>query len=99
MWIECSKQLPTDHGRYLVATGCGTVLFLEYNCLNKKWSKCGTDADYWTMNVMHWQPVPEAPKKVIQSTNPCEYCIEYRVCHGNTKFPYCFIGQEVLVKK
>lgn len=61
MWIKCSEKLPIDHGRFLVATGNGTVLFLEWNDLNKQWGKCGTDVEYWTMVVTHWQPVPAPP--------------------------------------
>lgn len=64
-WIPASECGPTERGEYLVHTHTGNRTILAwtgYDWLDTLDTiPCG-DRDYWNRQVLHWMPMPEAPK-------------------------------------
>jgi hypothetical protein len=59
-WIDASKELPKEDGRYLAYWG--TVFIVRFLSPQKKWKKENSDNGLDQV-VSHWMPLPEPPKK------------------------------------
>lgn len=69
-WISVDERLPEKSGTYAcltrIKTGLVLVLALDYSAKHKKFNAFDSLseqlADSYSINVTHWQPLPE-PKK------------------------------------
>ena len=69
-WIPVGERLPMESGTYVcltrIKTGLVLVLALDYSAKHKKFNACDSLseqlADSYSINVTHWQPLPEPPK-------------------------------------
>lgn len=65
-WISADERLPEKSGEYVCLTRIKTRLVLDYSAKHKKFnardSLSEQLADSYSINVTHWQPLPEPPK-------------------------------------
>lgn len=65
-WIPVGERLPMESGTYVCLTRIKTCMTLPYSAKHKKFNAVDSIseqlADSCSINVTHWQPLPE-PKK------------------------------------
>lgn len=61
-WISCKEKMPDDGVNVLIYAGNRMISLAWYDKDMGYFYICDSDYKYNSLDVTHWQPVPEPPK-------------------------------------
>lgn len=62
-WISCKDKMPDDGVNVLIYTGNRMISLAWYDIDMGYFYICDSDYKYNSLDVTHWQPLPEPPKE------------------------------------
>ena len=61
-WISCKDKMPDDGVNVLIYAGNRMISLAWYDKDMRYFNICDSDYKYNSLDVTHWQPLPEPPK-------------------------------------